>query len=345
MANNETMSKKLIPVAVALSTVLTVACTFMDQKTSPDTSITAQNVSFQRVESDLFSQSCVGCHSGAAPKGGVSLDTYSSVVSNIYKIDAQVATGQMPPDGGLSSYQKALFTEWYNVGAPNQAGGPPSITPSPIPSPFPQQPVDANYDSISANIFQIGCVSCHNPTGKASKVNLMDYTALLAGSDDSTWVVPGNPALSQLYVDITKTSPGNPPDDGARMPPFSTGAGLSQVQINVIQAWIQNGAPEHAPTITPTFSSIVTNIFEPHCASCHNPNSNIGKKVDIMTYANLTTPTQKWVVAGHPESSALYTDVAAKAKGRMPPTHAGPALTSDEIEIIQSWIQSGAQNN
>ncbi len=84
------------------------------------------NVSYANTIAPLLSNSCVGCHSGNNPSGGVSLSNYQSVANsaNSGKLYGTVAHlsgySPMPPSGnGLTICAKAQIKNWVEQGAPN----------------------------------------------------------------------------------------------------------------------------------------------------------------------------------------------------------------------------------
>ena len=80
-------------------------------------------------------------------------------------------------------------------------------------------------------------------------------------------------------------------------------------------------------TSSATFSAVSSQILQPKCVTCH---SSFGTYSGVMSA----------VTAGNPSGSALYTMVES---GQMP--QGGPALSSDEVTLINTWIQNGAQND
>jgi mono/diheme cytochrome c family protein len=122
---------------------------------------------------------------------------------------------------------------------------------------------------------------------------------------------------------------------------------LSKNEMKYLQTWIDAGTPlnpgdgaAQAPVLEPNFESIRDLVFTPRCAKCHAP----GEKHDdiaIFDYATLIGP-DGWVTPGDPANSDLFEDLIKPSKGRMPPVKAGPALTSEQIEVIRTWIINGA---
>jgi mono/diheme cytochrome c family protein len=95
--------------------------------------------------------------------------------------------------------------------------------------------------------------------------------------------------------------------------------------------------PTASPTATPsaaTFSQVYQQILQPKCLSCHSSGS--------PNFSSYTAFAKKsaYIVAGNPEHSGLYTEVAS---GSMP--MGGKNLTASELALVYSWIEAGALNN
>jgi len=70
---------------------------------------------FPRVR-EIIDNNCVGCHSGAMPRGRVSLVADSSVEKFAKRIGARVSEGTMPPQGPLSAADIATVSAWVDKG-------------------------------------------------------------------------------------------------------------------------------------------------------------------------------------------------------------------------------------
>lgn len=99
-------------------------------------------------------------------------------------------------------------------------------------------------------ILQASCIQCHDQAAEGEAVSglsLKTYDDLLQGTQYGKVVVPGSPMSSALYLTVAgKTAP------EIRMPPhheesFATGKGemLSLHQIELIERWIAEGAPDN----------------------------------------------------------------------------------------------------
>lgn len=76
---------------------------------------------FAEVFTQVIGPRCAGCHSEAGGnRGGVNLETFANVKSELAAIDEAVATGFMPPrrSGPLTPEQKDLLARWIAAGAP-----------------------------------------------------------------------------------------------------------------------------------------------------------------------------------------------------------------------------------
>ena len=98
-------------------------------------------------------------------------------------------------------------------------------------------PVDFSRDIRP--IFSKHCFSCHGPEAKTREAELRLDTekGLRTERDGGHVVVPGDPSQSVLYQRITSTVPDE------RMPPADPSDALTPEPLQLIRAWIQQGAP------------------------------------------------------------------------------------------------------
>ena len=107
-----------------------------------------------------------------------------------------------------------------------------------------------------------------------------------------------------------------------------------------------------------SFSSDVQPIFEEHCIECHDSGGEgvVTSGFSVLSYDSIMKGTKfgRVIVPGSSMSSALYLVVAGKSAPeiQMPPHHTqawaegrGSPIADDEIKIIQTWIDQGAQDN
>lgn len=200
-----------------------------------------------------------------------------------------------------------------------------------------QVSLDNQYTNQALAILQNRCASCHQSApGSGGVYSILDANHLVA----SGLVVVGSPTNSRLYQVI---SAGSMPLAGA----------LPANEIQTIKLWITGVNPGAAvPTTTtttlpgasggngstpqPTFAWIEKNILGPKCVSCHSSSyAKAGYAFD--TYKNV----MKSVNTSKPTSSKLY---RITQSGQMPP-RPRPQLNSDELRLLQQWIEAGAQNN
>lgn len=87
--------------------------------TPTSTPTASGNVTYAQVSSQIFTPSCISCHSGSRASAGVDLTTYANVVSHISAIQKEALTNQsMPPSQPLSSTNQALLKTWISQGTP-----------------------------------------------------------------------------------------------------------------------------------------------------------------------------------------------------------------------------------
>ena len=66
---------------------------------------------------DVMAQ-CTGCHGATGARDGVRFDTYDEAVKNASRGADEIASGSMPPGGGMSDAQKEAFYAWAQCGTP-----------------------------------------------------------------------------------------------------------------------------------------------------------------------------------------------------------------------------------
>ncbi len=99
------------------------------------------------------------------------------------------------------------------------------------------------------------------------------------------------------------------------------------------------------------FNRDIRPILSENCYQCHGPDKNQREaelRLDVKDglFANRgEKPSEKYaiVAAGQPAKSALFNRITTTDKDEhMPPADSGRALTNREIELIQRWIEQGA---
>jgi mono/diheme cytochrome c family protein len=92
---------------------------------------------------------------------------------------------------------------------------------------------------------------------------------------------------------------------------------------------------------TASFASDVQPIFQSNCVGCHSGGGS-SAGLDLSSYDSVMKGSGRGPVvsAGSADSSRLVLMVES---GQMP--RGGPKLSSDQIQKIKDWINSGAQNN
>lgn len=109
---------------------------------------------------------------------------------------------------------------------------------------------DVSFSNDIQPILQASCIQCHDEAAEGEAVSglsLKTYDDLLQGTRYGQVVVPGSAMSSALYLTVAgKTAP------EIRMPPhheesFASGKGeaLSARQIELIERWINEGAPNN----------------------------------------------------------------------------------------------------
>lgn len=190
---------------------------------------------------------CLQCHSGTQSP---TLNEYGKVVARLDDVQTEVSGGTMPPpeDGysPLDACQQASLRQWAANGAPQTsdflvaqlpecASAAPSPTDPPTSTPPPSTPPALTYDNLVKNILQPYCISCHNANGSGDAKLILFYPYSEFEKGIRRWKAPGN--TSKIVKIVTKTGSG-------RMPPLSTGNGLSNDEVDFIVRWIDAGYPK-----------------------------------------------------------------------------------------------------
>jgi len=174
-----------------------------------------------------------------------------------------------------------------------------------------------SYSQVGQYVFS-SCVGCHSSASASGGVALDSYLGVKANLSNVA-----NAALTQ------KT-----------MPPS---ASLAQDQQDLLQKWIDQGAPEYGSSGTPTptpsgptpspspisasvsYANNVAPIIQANCLGCHNG----GQSPNLSGFTNF--------------SNNASSSISAIDSGSMP-RNSSPLSTADK-STIQTWINEGRPNN
>lgn len=201
----------------------------------------------------LRAERCVKYHSGFDAPMGLTLDSYANAMTGSWigpvliagdavgsplmqRIKGQ-AKPQMPLDGPpfLSAEETAMFEAWVLAGLPEGTGGAP-VAAAPRERPKPGEPV--SFADVEP-VFLKTCIKCHSDNSKLGPppegLRLDSLEAILRGGERVV-IIPGNPAMSELWRRIVGLAEERMPFDG---PPW-----VPDEDIAMIADWIAQGAPD-----------------------------------------------------------------------------------------------------
>lgn len=183
----------------------------------------------------LLNSNCAipGCHNAASAQDGVILDSYANVLattdvdpsdpvdSDIYEVitDSDLDDRMPPAFAGfdaLEAQEIQLILDWISQGALDNSC---------------DQLCDSTDISFSAHIFPIfsdNCIGCHSGSTPQAGLSLSNYAEISA-----TALRSDDPIINSLL--------GNAPFS---LMPFGQDP-LEDCQINMIQLWINDGAPNN----------------------------------------------------------------------------------------------------
>jgi uncharacterized membrane protein len=172
---------------------------------------------------------------------------------------------------------------------------------------------------------------CHDAASAQDGVILISYSSVMSTAD----VTPYNIWDSDLYEVLVETDP----DKIMPPPPASP---LSQQQINLIAAWINQGAlnldcnPNYGvcDSVNVTYNGTVKPIIQAKCQGCHN-SSNPGGGINLSNYTGVQTTANNGTLVGSITHAAGYSAMPKNTT----------QLPSCEIAQIRNWVLQGAQNN
>jgi len=98
-----------------------------------------------------------------------------------------------------------------------------------------------------------------------------------------------------------------------------------------------------------SYSVDVEPVLNKHCAECHLPGGDgdeaSGFLVDSYSSVMNGTALGPVVVPGDPLSSSLYRLIAGKVDKSIQMPHTKEPMSEQEIAVVETWIEQGAQDN
>ena len=180
-------------------------------------------------------------------------------------------------------------------------------------------------------LFQSSCAipGCHDAVSSEDGITLDSFTNIM----NSNEITPGDLDDGDIYEVITETDP-----DKIMPPPPNEP--LSDAQIDMIAAWILQGATNNSCTsmecdsLNVTFSGTISLLIENKCEGCHNSN-NPSAGLPLTNYDQIEAIAS---------SGDLINSVLGINGAELMPYN-GSSLSSCEIAQIEIWINNGAPND
>ncbi|MFN8445115.1 MAG: c-type cytochrome domain-containing protein [Caldilineaceae bacterium] len=342
-----------IPPTPTLAPADAISATAEVTATAP--AVDLEHLDFAKDVLPIFEAHCTKCHGGDNPEEGLELTSRKKILAgslngsvvkpgdpeNSYLVD-MITSNKMPKKGPpLSQNEKDIIIAWIKAGAPDSptSSAAPSTTnavsatttlsgtagvsastalsesaavsTTTVASPtLDLSKVELNNIHFSTDvlpIFEAHCFKCHGDIDNPEEgLQLTSRKKIMAGSLNGSVVKPGDPDNSYLVKMIVEK----------KMP--KRGAPLSQLEIDIIIAWIKAGALDDSPS-NASASSTVTKTTTV---------SNTEQVTSTVAAAKPTTTVTATLVANTSETVTATATVSATKLVSATPTKAAATNTS-----------------
>ena len=210
-------------VFIVLSAIVLASCGSPKHEGGPsgeEAQEKALPLSFESVQTQILSTSCVKCHDHYT--------SYEGILAELPRMADSIAQGRMPKGGALSAANKKLFADWVAAGAPEKVG---QDTGGDIPKPV----ILPNWKSLQTALFRPHCVACHSPQGEVPWLDFTTYESIMSEKDEL--FDEDDPAASYILEVIL--------DPEEPMPPLESDVPrVNQDHLRNLVLWIEAGFPE-----------------------------------------------------------------------------------------------------
>jgi len=204
---------------------------------------------------------------------------------------------------------------------------------------------DVEFTKDIKPILEQSCLKCHGAEKPKGKLSLETRAKAITGGDNGTALVPGKPADSPLYSSTIL-----PAEHDNVMPPQPKEKRLTKAQTDLLKAWIEAGAPwpddaKLTAVKRVDFVKDIQPILEFTCVACHREGHDKGGlRLDTKDLSFKGGDNGKGIVPGKPKESLVYTSTAVSTNDDklMPPLAKGGPLKKEEMDLLASWIEQGA---
>ena len=160
---------------------------------------------------------------------------------------------------------------------------------TPAESPPGNEDSKVSYHKDVEPIFRRNCLGCHQGAKQLGGYLMTNFESMVAGGEsEEPAIVPGDPDKSYLVARIT-------PVDGVAEMPEPPAKPLSDVEIETIRKWIEQGAVNDSPVDSgPTFSSDNPPVYNAPSATTSISGFNSSKRRFALSMRGL--PNQSVVI-------------------------------------------------
>ncbi|MCC2679092.1 MAG: hypothetical protein K0R29_1668 [Pseudobdellovibrio sp.] len=185
---------------------------------------------------------------------------------------------------------------------------------------------ELDFKTVSKFVFEPSCIGCHKAGSSSGGVNLDTYENVFK-------------KITQIKLEVA----------GGLMPP---GKPLNQLQVQLLNKWIDAGAKEFAGSQPPpqspspgpspqpdphpgpppdevTYVTVADKVFKTSCTGCHSTDGGNMGGINLETYESVFQ-----------ERDSVQ---AAVEEGRMPPSDMGLSLTQEQKSLLLRWLGQGAK--
>ena len=210
----------------------------------------------------------------------------------------------------------------------------------------------AGQVKAGGELFQKNCAECHGASGEGAEIKNQPGQFTLPINSDDFLLTRTPDTISQI---ISFGQPGS----GMQAFGLAHGGQLTDQEIRAITAFIQawyvppeaestkaGGAAQDLAKITdPGFAKDVKPILDKSCSTCHSKRLKGNYSIEDYNKVMTSGGHAPVIVAGDAANSTLARmlhGIQTAAGGQMPPTR---PLQQAQIDLIERWINQGAQNN